>query len=203
MGNRAVITTPKKDIGVYLHWNGSRNNIESFLAYCDMKGYRPPEIDEYGWARLCQVIGNTIGGTLSVGIGRYENQDKDNGDNGVYVIKDWDIIDREYYPYNEEHEDDILGALEYINLSMPANEQVTAEQLIDYSNKWIIKHQDYFKDKNIDYYNGNNIESLEQAGTLSEKSLNEMFRNLEDEINNYSKKTNYKDKGKNERSILK
>ena len=42
-----------------------------------MKGYRPPEIDEYGWARLCQVIGNTIGGTLSVGIGRYENQDKD------------------------------------------------------------------------------------------------------------------------------
>ena len=197
MGNRAVITTPKKDIGVYLHWNGSRNNIESFLAYCDMKGYRPPEIDEYGWARLCQVIGNTIGGTLSVGIGRYENQDKDNGDNGVYVIKDWDIVDREYYPYNEEHEDDILGALEYINLSMPANEQVTAEQLIDYSNKWIIKHQAYFKDKNIDYYNGNNIESLEQAGTLSEKSLNEMFRNLEDEINNYSKKTNYKDNFKN------
>lgn len=197
MGNRAVITTPKKDIGVYLHWNGSRNNIESFLAYCDMKGYRPPEIDEYGWARLCQVIGNTIGGTLSVGIGRYENQDKDNGDNGVYVIKDWDIVDREYYPYNEEHEDDILGALEYINLSMPANEQVTAEQLIDYSNKWIRKHQDYFKDKNIDYYNGNNIESLEQAGTLSEKSLNEMFRNLEDEINNYSKKTNYKDTFKN------
>ena len=197
MGNRAVITTPKKDIGVYLHWNGSRNNIESFLAYCDMKGYRPPEIDEYGWARLCQVIGNTIGGTLSVGIGRYENQDKDNGDNGVYVIKDWDIVDREYYPYNEEHEDDILGALEYINLSMPANEQVTAEQLIDYSNKWIIKHQDYFKDKNIDYYNEDNIKSLEQAGTLSEKSLYEMFRNLEDEINNYSEKANYKDTFKN------
>jgi len=197
MGNRAVITTPKKDIGVYLHWNGSRNNIESFLAYCDMKGYRPPEIDEYGWARLCQVIGNTIGGTLSVGIGRYENQDKDNGDNGVYVIKDWDIVDREYYPYNEEHEDDILGALEYINLSMPANEQVTAEQLIDYSNKWIIKHQDYFKDKNIDYYSEDNIKSLEQAGTLSEKSLYEMFRNLEDEINNYSEKANYKDTFKN------
>lgn len=197
MGNRAVITTPKKDIGVYLHWNGSRNNIESFLAYCDMKGYRPPEIDEYGWARLCQVIGNTIGGTLSVGIGRYENQDKDNGDNGVYVIKDWDIVDREYYPYNEEHEYDILGALEYINLSMPANEQVTAEQLIDYSNKWIIKHQDYFKDKNIDYYNEDNIKSLEQAGTLSEKSLEEMFRDLEDEINNYSEKANYKDTFKN------
>ena len=48
MGNRAVITTPKKDIGVYLHWHGSRKSIEDFLAYCDMKGYRSPEIDEYG-----------------------------------------------------------------------------------------------------------------------------------------------------------
>ena len=197
MGNRAVITTPKKDIGVYLHWHGSRKSIEDFLAYCDMKGYRSPEIDEYGWARLCQVIGNTIGGTLSVGIGRYENQDKDNGDNGVYVIKNWGIVDREYYPYKEEHEDDILGALEYINLSMPTNEQVTAEQLIDYSNKWIAKHQDYFKNKDVDYYNENNIKSLEQAGIVSEKSLDEMFKNLEKEINNYNKKAIYKDNLKN------
>ena len=80
---------------------------------------------------------------------------------------------------------------------MPANEQVTAEQLIDYSNKWIIKHQDYFKDKNIDYYNKDNIKSLEQAGTLSEKNLDEMFKNLEKEINNYNKKAIYKDNLKN------
>ena len=80
---------------------------------------------------------------------------------------------------------------------MPTNEQVTAEQLIDYSNKWIAKHQDYFKDKNIDYYNENNIKSLEQAGIVSEKSLDEMFKDLEKEINNYNKKAIYKDNLKN------
>ena len=31
MGNRAVITTRKdlKDIGVYLHWNGGRDSVET------------------------------------------------------------------------------------------------------------------------------------------------------------------------------
>ena len=51
MGNRAVITTRKdlKDIGVYLHWNGGRDSVEGFITYCKIKGYRPPEYDNYGW----------------------------------------------------------------------------------------------------------------------------------------------------------
>ena len=61
MGNRAVITTEDKNIGIYLHWNGGRESIETFLAYCDMKGIRPFEIDNYGWARFCQVVGNFLG----------------------------------------------------------------------------------------------------------------------------------------------
>ena len=31
MGNRAVITTSKKDLGLYLHWNGGRDSIEAFF----------------------------------------------------------------------------------------------------------------------------------------------------------------------------
>ena len=64
MGNRAVITTRKdlKDIGVYLHWNGGRDSVEGFLTYCKIKGYRPPEYDNYGWAYLCMTIGNFFGG---------------------------------------------------------------------------------------------------------------------------------------------
>ena len=31
MGNRAVITTEKKDLGIYLHWNGGRDSVEAFL----------------------------------------------------------------------------------------------------------------------------------------------------------------------------
>lgn len=65
MGNRAVITTEDKQIGIYVHWNGGRESVETFLAYCDMKNYRPPETDCYGWARMCQVIGNFFGNSTN------------------------------------------------------------------------------------------------------------------------------------------
>ena len=102
MGNRAVITTEAKQVGVYLHWNGGRDSVEGFLAYCKAKGHRPPDQDCYGFARLCQVIGNFFGGTTSLGIDRYENLDTDNGDNGVYIIKGWEIVGREHYNGKEQ-----------------------------------------------------------------------------------------------------
>ena len=48
MGNRAVITTRKAGVnpansdatGVYLHWNGGRDSVEAFLAYCKLKQFR-------------------------------------------------------------------------------------------------------------------------------------------------------------------
>ena len=69
MGNRAVITTRKRDLGVYLHWNGGRDSVEAFLEYCRLRGFRAPETDDYGWARLCRVVCNYMGGEgLSVGV---------------------------------------------------------------------------------------------------------------------------------------
>ena len=103
MGNRAVITTTdaikengvfdKNAIGIYLHWDGSEDDVQRFLDLAKEKGVRKPEDDNYGWARLCQVIGEEIGGyELSLGIDTLENLDCDNGDNGVYVFKDWKIV---------------------------------------------------------------------------------------------------------------
>ena len=95
MGNRAVITTEQKKIGVYLHWNGGRASVEGFLRYCKESGFRAPEDDDYGWASLCGVIYNFFGCEgMSCGINLYEMLDTDNGDNGVYVIKNWEIVDR-------------------------------------------------------------------------------------------------------------
>ena len=95
MGNRAVITTKDRKIGVYLHWNGGRDTVEPLLKYCEMKGYRAPSSDDYGWARMCQVLGNFFGGTLCVGIGPYScDKNMDPGDNGIYVIDGWQIVDR-------------------------------------------------------------------------------------------------------------
>ena len=95
MGNRAVITTPERKIGLYLHWNGGRDTVEPLLRYCELKGYRAPSADTYGWARLAQVVGNFFGGSCSVGIGTYTTDDQmDPGDNGIYVVEGWRIIDR-------------------------------------------------------------------------------------------------------------
>ena len=88
MGNRAVITSVKKDLGVYVHWNGGPDSIGAFLDYCSLRGFRPPESDTYGYARLCQVLGNYFGADgLSVGIDIYTTDEQmDPGDNGIYVI---------------------------------------------------------------------------------------------------------------------
>lgn len=106
MGNRAVITTKENwrhcGVGIYLHWNGGRDSVEAFLKYCELKGYRSPDTDCYGWARLCQVIGNYFGGSTSIGIDTLWHLDRDNGDNGVYIIEGWEIVDRYYYPYDQE-----------------------------------------------------------------------------------------------------
>ena len=116
MGNRAVITTVKKDLGLYIHWNGGRDSVESFLQYCELRGFRCPEQDDYGWARLCQVVCNFMGGNgLSVGILPYttdEGMVSYGDDNGVYVIEGWKIVDR-VYPWEgfEEQEDHDLDAM--------------------------------------------------------------------------------------------
>lgn len=124
MGNRAVITTRDKNIGVYLHWNGGRDSVEAFLKYCELKGYRTPERDNYGWARLCQVIGNYFGGELSLGIDKYEKLDRDNGDNGVYIIENWKIVDREFIDWPEQHEYDLISMLRDINNHQPEREKL-------------------------------------------------------------------------------
>ena len=103
MGNRAIITTRERKIGLYLHWNGGRDTVEPLLRYCELQGYRPPSSDNYGWARICQVVGNFFGGTLSVGIGPYtDDASMDPGDNGIYVIEGWRIAERLTTEYDED-----------------------------------------------------------------------------------------------------
>lgn len=130
MGNRAVITTSIVDpanstnLGVYLHWNGGRDSVEAFLKYCKLKGYCPPETDCYGWARLCQVIGNFFGGGTSIGIDACCNLDCDNGDNGTYVIKNWEIVGRYYFKgHFEQRNHDLTEMLIAIDRSQPVSEQ--------------------------------------------------------------------------------
>ena len=134
MGNRAVITTNKnlEETGIYIHWNGGRDSVEAFLAYCDLKGFRKPEEDCYGWACLTRVISNfftsSIEDGLSIGVDNCKYLDCNNWDNGVYIIKNWRIVDRKYYTGKEQQEYDFMDMLREIDKSQPDNVRLNAEQ---------------------------------------------------------------------------
>jgi len=138
MGNRCVITTACDDamtsenFGVYLHWNGGRDSVEAFLAYCKLKGYRSPDSDCYGWARLCQVVGNYFGGETSVGFELCTCLDCDNWDNGVYIIEGWEIVDRQYIKRGEQHGHNLRSMLTEINQYQPVREQLEQKVIDDY-----------------------------------------------------------------------
>lgn len=124
MGNRAVITTQKvtpnsKHIGVYLHWCGSRPEVEAILSYCQLQRFRPPEADCYGWARLCQVAASIFHNGLSVGIDTVDRLDCDNWDNGVYIIQDWEIVDRQFFQGDEDCGEPDTDLIQEINRSVP------------------------------------------------------------------------------------
>lgn len=119
MGNRAVITTPAKKVGIYLHWNGGRDSVQAFLKYCELQNFRSPEKDCYGWARLSQVISNFFGGSTSIGIDEYYKLDTDNYDNGVYIIENWEIVGREYNRYPEQYEHNLDLMLRKIDKAQP------------------------------------------------------------------------------------
>jgi hypothetical protein len=108
MGNRAVITTaPYKpgNTGIYLHWNGGRASIEGFLQAAKKLGYRSPGSNpQYAIGSLAGLIWTYLGTDgYSLGIGRCDQLDVDNSDNGTYLIGgDWEIVGRKYYEGGEE-----------------------------------------------------------------------------------------------------
>ena len=99
MGNRAVIVShdtnkenAKEKIGIYLHWYGSKNHIETFLKEAKKRGIRTVDDDpQYFWARFIQTVTDLVtildnNYELSVGVGIVSQLDTNNGDNGVYYI---------------------------------------------------------------------------------------------------------------------
>lgn len=127
MGNRAVITTRENyendGVGVYIHWNGGRDSVEPFLKYCEEKGYRAPDEDCYGYARLVQVIANFFGGSTSIGVDRVSRLDCE-GDNGVYIIEGWKIVDRVNYDGAEQTGHDFNEMMQAIDEAQPVKEQL-------------------------------------------------------------------------------
>lgn len=105
MGNRAVMTFGKGNskIGIYLHWNGGIESVEAFLKAGRTLKLRAND-ESYCVARMCQIIGNYMGDSvLSLGVGHPDTMDRNNGNNGEYLIgDDLTIVGRKYAPKGEK-----------------------------------------------------------------------------------------------------
>ena len=125
MGNRAIIKPEGKDIGVYLHWNGGVDSVTAFLKYCELRDFRGFD-DSYGLARFCQVVGNFFGGGLSIGIQNDIVESKQEAkwiDNGIYVVKGWEIVRHIGNPgYRDGY--DLDEMLKEIDKRQPESEQL-------------------------------------------------------------------------------
>lgn len=129
MGDRAIIKPAGNTTSIYLHWHGEKDQVTALLEYCKLCGFRPfggEDADDYGIARLCQVAGNWIGGSLSLGVCQTDGSMEDAGylDNGIYVVDGWDIKERicayDYTEYEEPiSEEDLMGLLKSINAAQP------------------------------------------------------------------------------------
>ena len=118
MGNRAVIAqridgVPREySPAIYLHWNGGRDSVQAFL---DAAKHLKLRGDDYGFARLTQIIGNFFGGGESLGISVLSRLDADNYDNGLYWINgNFEIVDREFVQGAEQANYDRLEMKEYV-----------------------------------------------------------------------------------------
>ena len=109
MGNRAMISfkedRQEKEFApsIYLHWNGGRDSVEAFLEASQTLGIRGND-GSYCIGRMAQVIGNWMGGHLSMGVSCYSQYDTEWLDNGVYWIKDFEIVERELPSFFEDGE---------------------------------------------------------------------------------------------------
>lgn len=135
MGNRAVITTRQDldhhGVGVYLHWNGGRDSVAPLLEYCRLRGFRGLP-DDYGYARMAQVMSNFLGGDgLSIGVGPVDSLDQDNCDNGVYVVEGWDIVDRLFFEGEEQHEYDRMEFLHDLDAYQPEGQRIGPRMMDD------------------------------------------------------------------------
>lgn len=131
MGNRAFVTSVNGKLGVYLHWNGGYDSVSAFLEYCKLKGYRPFE-DSYGMARFIQVVSNYFGGSVSIGVepivyDRFgANFKKEDYDNGIYYVKGWDIVRRDFSGVEQKNYK-LKDMLKSIDEAQPVKEQLGAE----------------------------------------------------------------------------
>ena len=108
MGNRAVLVFEHNQSdnapAIYLHWNGGRSSVEAFLHAANTLKISGP--DSGNMDKLANMIARYFF-DCEVGTTVYRDQygktDKDNWDNGVYVINEhFEIVGRKFVRNEEQ-----------------------------------------------------------------------------------------------------
>ena len=111
MGNRAVITfsTANNAPAISLHWNGGRASVEGFLTAARQLGLRHAPTAQAQTEALDQLAEMLARYYFRCNVGmtvyrlHYAGSDRDNGDNGTYLLgKDLTIIERLFKPRADE-----------------------------------------------------------------------------------------------------
>jgi hypothetical protein len=129
MGNRAVITfsTANNAPAIYLHWNGGRASVEGFLSAARQLGLRHAPTAQAQTEALDQLAEMLARFYFRCNVGmtvyrlHYAGSDRDNGDNGTYLIgRDLTIIDRFFKPRAEEiNREKTAAIIEQITAAAP------------------------------------------------------------------------------------
>lgn len=111
MGNRAVITFDTADNApaIYLHWNGGRASVQGFIDAARALGLRHAPTAAAQTEALDQLAELLARHYFRCNVGmtvyrlHYAGADRDNGDNGTYLLgHDLTIIERFYKPGPDE-----------------------------------------------------------------------------------------------------
>jgi len=130
MGNRAVITFDTADNApaIYLHWNGGRASVQGFIDAARALGLRHAPTAAAQTEALDQLAELLARHYFRCNVGmtvyrlHYAGTDRDNGDNGTYLLgHDLSIIERFYKPRPDEINPTKTAAItERITSSAPA-----------------------------------------------------------------------------------
>ena len=129
MGNRAVITfsTHTNAPAIYLHWNGGRASVEGFLSAARQLGLRHAPTAQAQTEALDQLAEMLARYYFRCNVGmtvyrlHYAGSDRDNGDNGTYLLgQDLNILARLYHTGGEEiNREKTAAIIEQITAAAP------------------------------------------------------------------------------------
>ena len=172
MSNCGIITTPERDLCVYLHLYANIDTVKPMLLFCKVQGARSPARDNAGWGTICQTYGNLVGcGRIGAVVNRYDRMKDLDTDQGTYVIdEDWNIIGRIDAPEEKRDptEEEMMRMIETFDRNLPERDRLPLE-FYRYAIQGRFPEMSYEEIGNIRRWNANRIPELRA-------DLRELFR---------------------------